>query len=340
MHLAVAQAPVKLGNIAANLATARQLATQAREAGDGELDLLVLPELFISGYMLRDELIRLAEPLPPLPSLSFPPSLPANSDMDVMASNVGGQDGGQSGGMGGIGGSNDRKGVSGDAGVNGPWGFSHRQPVAASDFSFGPTMSGLLELASDEGCYITCGHIEHEGRGLFNAGVMVGPEGYIGHYRKMKLPHTGPFEEPSFFGEGGPDQRPVFSLPFGIVGLQVCYDIHFPLPSLRLARDGAQLICNLSAAPNTSRYVFERLLPARAIETSCYWAYANNVGVQETMMFWGGSQILDARGDVMVKAPYNEPGVAVAKIDLCDVESVRGFRPTLMDGAGDRLNFP
>lgn len=296
MHLAVAQAPVKLGNLEANLTTARQLADMVRKTGAGDLDLLVLPELFLTGYMLRDELSRLAEPLPPLPA-------PRDGGPDT---------------------------------------FTHRQPTAASDFTFGPAMTGLLDLAADLGCFIVCGHVEQEASGLFNAAVMVGPEGYVGHYRKVRLPHTGPFEEPVFFGHGSSRQQPLFDLPWGKVGLQVCYDIHFPLPSLKLAQAGVRLILNLSAAPNTSRYVFERLLPARAIETSCYWAYANNVGFQETLTFWGGSRILSPRGDVLAEAPdLTDPGPAIATvdIDLADVDSVRDFRPTLKDGAEDDLEL-
>ncbi len=296
MRLAVAQAPVHLGDIATNLTTASKLADMAREAEDGGLDLLVLPELFPTGYMLRDELSRLAEPLPPLPTA--------------------------------------------DEGTPDP--FGHGSLLTASDFTFGPAMTGLMELAEEQDCHIACGHVEREGRGLYNTAVMVGPAGYIGHYRKVRLPHTGPFEEPTYFGFGNSKQLPLFDLPFGTVGLQVCYDIHFPLPSLKLAMKGAQLICNLSAAPNTSRYVFERLLPARAIETSCYWAYANNVGFQETITFWGGSRILNPRGDVLATCPDQAapgPAVATVDLDLADVASVRDFRPTLKDGAHDELEL-
>lgn len=312
MRLAVAQAPVKLGNIETNLAQANGLAGLACEAGDGKLDLLVLPELFLTGYMLRDDLSRLAEPLPPLPATI---SLVAGEDAMKTARG------------------------SGEVGT---FGFTHKQPVGASDFPFGPAMAGLLELSAAKGCFIVCGHVERDGRGLYNTAVMVGPAGYIGHYRKVRLPHTGPFEEPTYFGFGSDRQQPLFDLPFGTVGLQVCYDIHFPLPSLKLAMAGAQLICNLSAAPNTSRYVFERLLPGRAIETSCYWAYANNVGFQENLTFWGGSRVLSPRGDVLATCPDQadpSPGVATVELDLADVASVRDFRPTLKDGAGDELEL-
>ena len=55
MQLAVAQAEVTLGDVEANLATARKLLEQAQAACDSGLDLLVLPELFLTGYLLRDD---------------------------------------------------------------------------------------------------------------------------------------------------------------------------------------------------------------------------------------------------------------------------------------------
>lgn len=303
MHLAVAQAPVKLGAIEANLKTIEELAGEVRTGGEG-LDLLVLPELFTTGYMLRDELFALAEPLPELPHL------------------VGSHDKNESGAF-----------------WRGPPVFSHSRPLGSRDFDFGPSTLGLIHLARELNCFLVCGLPESTPQGLYNVAVMVGPQGYLGHYRKMRLPHTGPFEEPTFFGFGAAEQRPLFELPFGMVGVQVCYDIHFPLSSLKLAQEGAQLILNLSAAPSTSQHVFSRLLPARAIETSCFWAYSNNVGPQETLSFWGGSRILNPRGDILAQAPEYERGVAVTELELSDVELAREFRPVLKDGAGDLDGF-
>ena len=64
MQLAVAQAEVTLGDVEANLATARKLLEQAQAACDSGLDLLVLPELFLTGYLLRDDYARVAEAVP------------------------------------------------------------------------------------------------------------------------------------------------------------------------------------------------------------------------------------------------------------------------------------
>ena len=152
---------------------------------------------------------------------------------------------------------------------------------------------------------------------------------YIGHYRKQFLPNFGPFEEKLFFGEG--DNTPVFETPFGKIGIQICYDIFFPETSMGLAHNGADLILNLSASPTTSRPLFHRVLPARAIETTCFYAYVNNVGTQGSLTFAGESTIVDPRGKTMAEIPAFEEGVIVCEIPIEELGSYRDARPILRD---------
>ena len=259
MQLAVAQAKVTLGNVEANLATARKLLEQAQAACDSGLDLLVLPELFLTGYLLRDDYARVAEAVP------------------------------------------------GD----------------------GEAQAGLAMLAADSGVHIAAGLVERGRGSLYNVALLVGPSGYIGHYRKRYLPNFGPFEEKLYFTAGS--DAPVFETPVGRIGMQVCYDIFFPVQSQVLAHAGAEIILNLSASPTTSRPLFHRMLPARAIETTCFWAFANNVGVQGSLTFGGESCIVDPRGRFVAEAPALEAGVAVAEIDLATLPSFREARPVLRD---------
>ncbi len=259
MQLAVAQAEVTLGDVEANLATARKLLEQAQAACDSGLDLLVLPELFLTGYLLRDDYARVAE------------AVPGN----------------------------------------------------------GEAQAGLAMLAADSGIHIAAGLVERDRGSLYNVALLVGPSGYIGHYRKRYLPNFGPFEEKLYFAAGS--DAPVFETQVGRIGMQVCYDIFFPMQSQALAHAGAEIILNLSASPTTSRPLFHRMLPARAIETTCFWAFANNVGVQGSLTFGGESCIVDPRGSFVVEAPALETGVAVAEIDLATLPSFREARPVLRD---------
>ena len=258
MHLAMGQAPVVLGDIEKNLEIMEELICEAQRDGQ-DIDLIAFPELFITGYNLRDNYNDVAEKIP----------------------------------------------------------------------GKGKAQTGICRLAKEYDIHITTGIVEKAGKSLFNSAILIGPEGYIGHYRKQFLPNFGPFEEKLFFGEG--DNTPVFETPFGKIGIQICYDIFFPETSMGLAHNGADLILNLSASPTTSRPLFHRVLPARAIETTCFYAYVNNIGTQGSLTFAGESTIVDPRGKIIAEIPAFEEGVIVCEISIEELDSYRDARPILRD---------
>ena len=61
MHLALGQAPIILGDIEKNLEIMENLIKSAQEKCNKDLDLIVFPELFITGYNLRDNYSKVAE---------------------------------------------------------------------------------------------------------------------------------------------------------------------------------------------------------------------------------------------------------------------------------------
>lgn len=154
---------------------------------------------------------------------------------------------------------------------------------------------------------------------------------------KRYLPTFGPFEEGVLF-TATDSSRPVV-LGAHSVGLEVCYDTFFPEVSRQLALAGAELLIVLSASPVTSRRLFERLLPARAIENAAPVVYVNRVGVEDGVVFGGGSGAWDARGEPIAAAavPVAElgPEEAVVSVEIDPSESARWrpFRPVLRDVA-------
>ena len=235
------------------------LITEAQNKCNDHVDLIAFPELFITGYNLRDNYNKIAE------------KIPSNSK----------------------------------------------------------AQNGIEKLAKKYDIHIVTGIVEKIGKTLFNSAIIIGPKGYIGHYQKQFLPNFGPFEEKMFFGEG--DQTPVFDTPFGKIGIQICYDIFFPETSTELALNGADLILNLSASPTTSRPLFHRVLPARAIETTCFYAYVNNVGTQGSLTFAGESTVVDPRGKTIAEIPSFEEGVIVCRLPLKELTTFRKTRPVLSD---------
>ena len=170
-----------------------------------------------------------------------------------------------------------------------------------------------------------------------NAAVLARADGTVDHQVKRYLPTYGPFEEGSFFTPT--DRSSVWPLGANRVGLEICYDAFFPEVTRQLALAGAELLVAISAAPVTSRRLFEKVLPARAVENAAWVVYVNRVGVEDGVVFGGGSGAWDPRGEpVPIEAvPFDarepEESVTTASLDLGEVARWRRFRPTLRDVA-------
>lgn len=182
----------------------------------------------------------------------------------------------------------------------------------------GATARLLHSLAGKTGAHYVCGIAEKGEAGrVYNSAILVGPEGFIGCYRKIHLF----FKEKEFFspGDGG------FSL-FDItttggerarVGLLVCFDHMFPEAARTLALQGAQVICHPSNlvlpeyAQLTSR--------VRALENRVFWLMANRTGSEKgaagDLTFTGCSQIVAQNGALLTAAGAESEELLTAEID-------------------------
>lgn len=196
----------------------------------------------------------------------------------------------------------------------------------------GPIVEKVEDLAKKTGMHIIFGMPELSEKTkatVFNTAVFVGPQGFIGKYRKMYLPTHSVFEEKRYFRPGY--QEAAFQTTLGNIGLCICYDIFFP-EVCRLTRlKGAQLIVCISASPAVRRSYFETLTCARAIENTAYVAYVNLAGVQDGLQFWGGSRLVSPNGDVLAKAKYDEEDFVTCEVDFADLRTAETFIPTLRD---------
>ena len=166
----------------------------------------------------------------------------------------------------------------------------------------GPTTRYFGELAKTNHLHIVLSLYERDGHLVYNAAVLLGPDGrLIGKYRKVCLP-PGEAEKGIAPGHG----YPVFNTAFGRVGMMVCYDGFFPEVARELSNRGAEIIawpvwgCN----PLLAR--------ARACENHVYLVSST---FMEPKHGWMISAIFDQTGTPIAQA--GEWGsVAVAEVDL------------------------
>ena len=164
---------------------------------------------------------------------------------------------------------------------------------------------------------------------IYNAAVLVGPDGFIGKYRKMYLPTHSVFEEKRYFRPGY--QTAVFETELGKIGLIICYDIFFPEVSRLTRLKGARLIICISASPVTRRTFFETLTTARAIENTAFLAYVNLVGIENGLQFWGGSRLIGPNGKTVAKTKYDKEDLMIGEVDYSDIKPIETFVPILKD---------
>jgi predicted amidohydrolase len=139
-----------------------------------------------------------------------------------------------------------------------------------------------------------------------------------------------------------PGETAVISdLPWGRIGLTICYDVRFPALYRALAESGASFITVPSAfTVRTGEAHWHTLLRARAIENGCYIFAAAQAGKHESgRETYGHSLIVDPWG-VLLAEGGAEPGVVMAKIDLAKVESARKSIPSLQHGRRFSVSDP
>lgn len=165
-----------------------------------------------------------------------------------------------------------------------------------------------------------------------NTALLMGPEGQFHIQGKRYLPTFGPFEESRIFTPA--QERSLFPTPFGPLGIMICYEVFFPEISRLLAMGGADLILVISASPVTSRSLFEKLLPARAVENATAVAYVNRIGVEDSLVFAGGSGVWDPRGESLLPQVIDvgrDGRLLAYDLPLQDFGHFRPMRPILRD---------
>jgi predicted amidohydrolase len=175
----------------------------------------------------------------------------------------------------------------------------------------GPTTAALEAACRRLGAHVVCGLLERDGDVLYNAAVLVGPDGLIGSYRKTHLPFLGVdrFTTPG-------EELHVFDTPLGRIGLEICYDLRFPEVTRTLALRGADIVAHPTNFPMAAKVQTEVITLARAAENRIYLLTANRVGKERWGEFCGWSQIVDPFGKRLAEADETEETLLVAEIDL------------------------
>jgi len=175
----------------------------------------------------------------------------------------------------------------------------------------GPTTEAFERECARLGVHAITGLLERDGDTLYNAAILVGPDGLIGSYRKTHLPFLG---VDRFVTPG--DGFKVFDTALGRIGLIICYDLRFPEVTRTLALQGADMVALPTNFPMAAKLQCDVIAPARAAENRVYLLVANRVGKERWGEFCGWSQIVDPYGTRLTEAGETEEALLVADVEL------------------------
>jgi predicted amidohydrolase len=133
----------------------------------------------------------------------------------------------------------------------------------------------------------------------------------------------------------------VTDLPWGRLGLTICYDLRFPMLHRALAEAGSSFIAIPSAfTRQTGEAHWNVLMRARAIENTAFvFAAAQGGRHEDGRETFGHSLIVDPWGRILAEGG-TEPGVVLASIDPAEVAAVRAKIPSLQHGRRFELVEP
>jgi predicted amidohydrolase len=259
----VAQIDPRLGDVAANLAEYERCLREAKGQG---IDLLVFPELSLTGYFLKDMVATVA--------------------------------------------------LGPDA----------------------PAMRRLRELSRETIAFVA-GAVEETPEYRFYNAALFFDRGELRHvHRKVYLPTYGLFDELRYLARG--DRIQAFDSRFGRAALLLCEDLWHPSTSYVAAMDRALTLIVPSASPiwgverdevpENAAY-WQRVNGVTAESYGLHLIYANRVGFEDGIGFWGGSEIVGPNGDVIARARYYEPDVIAAEVTFGAVRRKRIAAPMLRD---------
>jgi deaminated glutathione amidase len=129
------------------------------------------------------------------------------------------------------------------------------------------------------------------------------------------------------------DLAVVADLPWGRLGVTVCYDLRFPALYRALAEAGASFFSIPAAfTKQTGEAHWHVLMRARAIENGCFVFAAAQGGTHENgRETFGHSLVVDPWGQIIAEAG-TEPGIIVAEVDPAQVAAARARIPSLLNG--------
>jgi len=159
------------------------------------------------------------------------------------------------------------------------------------------------------GLGIIVGYPEYSGEEIFNSAALFEDGAMQAHHRKACLPNYRVFDEKRYFAAGA--QPTVVSFHGFRLGLLICEDIWEPEPAQLAKSQGAEILLVVNASPYELRkqQAREAVVRQRVLDVGLPLVSVNLFGGQDELVFDGHSFVMDAAGQLVMRAPAFEEGL-------------------------------
>lgn len=183
----------------------------------------------------------------------------------------------------------------------------------------GPSVTMLAQSCREMNVYLIAGTLRADGKDVYNAALLIGPQGLIGSYDKAHLPLCGA-DKFTTHGKGGFN---VYDTPLGRIGMLICYDLRFPEAARTLALRGADILALPTNWPTGADTAPEFMVRARAFENRIFVVACNRTGRERGASYIGRSCIAAPSGKHLADASPVDEQVIYASVNVEDARQKR-----------------
>lgn len=205
------------------------------------------------------------------------------------------------------------------------WNTKAEADAVAEPVPGGPTTGQWEKIAKELDVYIVGGLVEKVDYKLYNTAVLIGPEGYIGKYRKMHL-----WDEDKLWYEPGDLGIPVWTTPIGRIAIIICYDMWFSEMWRICALKGADIVCVptnwlvIDDFPKEDQTLAPFMAMVAANTNCLFVACADRVGSERGVTFPGRSLVLGPGAAAFPKVMGSPADEEIVYVD-CNISDARKY---------------
>jgi NAD+ synthase len=201
-------------------------------------------------------------------------------------------------------------------------GYPPQDLVEDQDFlnTCNTAVTHIIKATQNQSCGLLIGAPIKKQNKVFNSALLINDGKIIHCTEKLDLPNYGVFDEKRVFSKGKPNS--VITFKNKKIGILICEDAWSLKSPKHLLKQGAEIFIAINSSPFDSEKHKIRKSIAKRIIKSCKipLVYVNQYGAQDSIIFDGGSFILDKNNQYLISPKFWEERMYVSDLSKSTFE--------------------